>query len=511
MESKILSSSQLCEADQYTIKHEPISSVDLMERAATSLFDHFVTIFNKNQKIAIIVGSGNNGGDGLVLARLLVQNGYEVSVFETGTSASFSMDYIHNRERIIQFGLPLNSVWNQAVDWAKYDVCVDALFGSGLNRPVEEPISQLILDINRLAKKIVAIDIPSGLFAEENNIAEQHIIKAHYTFTFQTTKLAFLFPENEQFIGHYTVIDIGLHPDFMQQVASPFKLLLANTLNVQKLNRSKFAHKGSFGHVGIFAGSPGKMGASLLCSKACLSAGAGLVTALIPETFDAFFWSSAPEIMTKPYAVPTNFQAYNKDFPFTVMACGPGIGTDLLAYQFLKNMMSKTSQPMVLDADALTLLAKHHELWTHLPKNSILTPHLKELERLIGRSDNHYDRIKKTAQLAQLHQVYILIKGANSCVVSPDGTFYFNTTGNSAMATAGSGDVLTGIVAGFLSQGLNPFDAVCSAVYIHGMAGDIAVQHNGHGLIASHLIQNLGLAIQKVLNFNSDSKTFLKV
>ncbi len=489
---KIFEAKNVREADEYTIKNEPITSVDLMERAASCISDWITQRYTSSTNIAIILGFGNNGGDGLVVARQLIQKGYNVDCYDVNVSSNYSPDFKINRERLEALNIPIHKI-EEVPSFDGYDLILDAIFGSGLNRSVEGKLAQIIASVNRSNAIRIAVDIPSGLFAEDNTLNRGAIVKANYTLSFQFPKLSFLFPENEKFVGHFEVLDIGIHPDYIRQTPTPYHYTLSDNIDFGLLRRDTFAHKGTFGHTLLFTGSQGKMGASILSAKACIKSGCGLVSVLVPQKYEFMIPLSMPEIMTETYE--------NKDISlekFSAVGVGCGIGTSEQAKNILSHLLKEYRRPMVLDADAINLLASDETLLKHLPKKSILTPHLKELERLIGVCDNHFERLQKTAELAQKHHIYILVKGAYSTIVTPDKSFYFNTTGNPGMATAGSGDVLTGVISSLLSQNIDVLEALKMAVFIHGYAGDIAKKEYGEtSLTSSDIINKLPLAFKE--------------
>ena len=490
---KIFESAQVKAADDYTIKYEPITSVDLMERAATKLFDWFIDKYPKNKKIAIFVGPGNNGGDGLVLARLLHNATYKVDVLDLNIRTNYSDDFLINKKRLEKLDPSIIKIWGNQ-DISNYDLIVDAIFGSGLTRAIEGDLAKVISRINEFEDDIIAIDIPSGLFGEDNsrNI-KSNIVKANFTLTFQFPKLAFLLPDNEEYVGKFTVLNIGIHPNYIANTYSKYYLTKREDIGLDVFTRKQFSHKGTYGHALIFAGSRGKMGASILANKACLRSGIGLLSTLVSDKEMSILQVASPESMCIPFSDISKTNLSN----FSTIALGPGIGQSKQSLEILSDIISNYNKAIVLDADALNLIAKNPKLLDKLSKNSILTPHPKELERLIGETNDHYSRLIETQILAKKYEIYVLIKGAFSVIVCPNGEFHFNTTGNPGMATAGSGDVLTGIVTALLSQGLNSFEALKTAVYIHGLAGDIAKSKLGElSLISTDIIENIASALQ---------------
>jgi len=491
---KIFKAEQVREADAFTIIHEPISSIDLMERAATKLAEWIKNKYSRQTRIAIVVGPGNNGGDGLVLARQLVVDNYNICLIDSNFTNKYSKDFLINKKRFLALSGVEIKKWNNQEQFYNYDLIIDAIFGSGLTRAVDNRIAPIIHAINQSNRELIAIDIPSGLFGENNcSNQRENIIKADYTLTFQFPKLSFLLPENISNVGDFVLLDIGVHKDYIEQTASEYFYTEAKDLFYTKLKRDKFSHKGTFGHALIIAGSKGMMGASILSNKACLRSGVGLLSAFVEKETEQVMQIALPEAMTR-----ANIQ--DLDFvDFSAICIGPGLGQTEKRLDLLTYVLDQVSSPIVFDADAINLIARNHKLLEKIPKESIFTPHPKELERLIGKTTDQYSRLYKAQEFTIKYQVYLLIKGANSVIIHPNGCFYFNSTGNPGMATAGSGDVLSGVITGLLAQGLAPFEALRTGVYIHGLAGDIAKEIVGEpSLIASDIIENVGNAYKKL-------------
>ncbi|MBN2668462.1 MAG: NAD(P)H-hydrate dehydratase [Bacteroidales bacterium] len=499
---KLFTADSVRQADAFTILNEPISSIDLMERAATEAYLRILKLIKKEDKILVLVGPGNNGGDGLVVARLLLENRFNVDVIDVGISENYTPDFQINRDRLENMKSSSIEQYRIGSDiLSDYTVIVDAMLGSGLSRPIEGMLAQIVHEVNRSEKRVIAIDIPTGLMGENNaeNVRE-NIVKAEYTLTFQFPKLSFLLPENEAFVGQFITLNIGIHEDYIEQTQTQYFLTEKQDLDLQFLKRKSFSHKGTYGHALIYAGSEGKMGASILATEACLRSGIGLTTALLSVSNNFIMQTALPEAMTFIFNEEDQIQIPDLSV-FSTIGLGPGIGKTTIALELLTKLLEDFSQPMVFDADAINLIAEHPKLLKKIPKHSIFTPHPKELERLIGKSPDHYTRLFQTAEFAKKFEVYMLIKGAYSVVITPNGTFHFNSTGNPGMATAGSGDVLTGIVTGLLAQGLSPFNALRTGVFVHGLAGDLAKKKKGElSLIASDIVDALGHAFVKLKN-----------
>ncbi len=499
---KIFPVHTIADLDAYTIENEPILSVNLMERASRRLFD-ILKVRYVGRPFIVLAGPGNNGGDALALSRMLLLEGFAVTTVML-QSEGLSNDAKINRDRL---GHLLQSV---IVELDKGDafptvpancVILDGLFGAGLNRPLEGRARELVQFVNGLNKEVVAIDLPSGLMGEDNSAnTRDGIIKASFTYAFQFPRLAFLFPENHPFVGHWEVIPIGIHQSIID--STPSNWYLTTIADCKKLlpKRQRFDHKGVNGHVLLIAGSYGKMGAAVLASRACMKAGAGLLTVQIPHATCNVLHVAVPEAMVSIDRSDLMFTEFPALEQFSAVGVGPGIGVRSNSVKALSDLLDVIgSIPLVLDADALNILALHPDLLGKLPGNTVLTPHPKEFERLAGASSDDYSRLQKAVLFSQTHNVILVLKGAYTVVVSPDGICRFNSTGNPGMATAGSGDALTGIILAFLGRGMKPLDAAVLGVYLHGLAGDIACESEGEdALTTSDLIQTLGKAFLRL-------------
>ena len=500
---KILSSAQIRQADAYTIENEPVASIDLMERASKACYAWIKRNFKKYKKIRVFCGMGNNGGDGLAIARMLGGTGFEVNVYIVRHSEKGSEDFLVNEAR-------LKKIKNVKVQDIKEDtplppvdkdaIIIDALFGSGLTRPLEGFLASIVHHINGSGALVLAIDFPSGLFCEDNsNNIEKNIIRAHYTLTFQVVKISFMFPENDKFIGQWHVLDIGLDAGFISSIETKNHLVIKEDVQIFYRRRSKFSHKGNYGHGLLISGSYGKMGAAILSARGALSSGIGLLTVHIPKCGYEIIQSSIPEAMCSIDENETMLSEIKDTGNYNAIGIGPGIGTNKITEAGLKLLIQNYAAPIILDADAINILANNQTWLSFLPKGSILTPHIKEFERITGKSSNSYERMQKALELAFKHQIFIILKGAHTLTAFPDGRVYFNSTGNPGMATGGSGDVLTGILLGLLAQGYLPSEATVAGVYLHGLAADIAARRKGYeALIAGDIIESYYKAVKKV-------------
>ena len=492
---KILPVDKIHEADAYTIENEPIASIDLMERAGTNCYEWIKERLASDQKVMVFAGIGNNAGDGLVIARLLAADDVEVEIVLLQFSDKFSNDFSTNLNRLQEQNkvkiTPVKSE-DQIPAPDADDVVIDAIFGSGLTRPVKGLPGKAIQTVNNSEAVVVAIDIPSGMYADHPiDEKEGNVIHADHTLSLQLPKLSMMMPSTADFVGELSVIPIGLHPDFMEQVDTPYHVIM-DEFKTLLPQRTKFSHKGDYGHALIMAGSYGKMGACVLCSRASLRSGAGLVTAHVPKKGYNIIQTAVPECMTV-LDPDQEIQANLPDLsPYNVIAIGPGIGTSTQTQKLIKVLIQEANSPLVFDADALNILAENKTWFSFLPANSVLTPHPGEFDRMAGKCQNGFERIEKAREFAKKFRVYIVLKGAYTAVCTPLGHVWFNSTGNPGMATGGSGDVLTGIIAGFLAQRMKPFDAASLGVFVHGIAGDNAADELGEeALIASDIIEHL--------------------
>ncbi len=498
---KILPVEKIREADAFTIENEPIDSVDLMERAASKVYEWFMKrCKTKEVSVKIFCGIGNNGGDGLALARMLYFSGIIPQVFVVRYSDKMSRDCEINFIRLKEeTEVPMYDIFSEDDFPQIYDndIVIDAIFGSGLNRPIEGFTAELIKYINKSNAIKIAIDIPSGLMAVSSQQStvngQQPIVKVDYTLTFQFPKLAFMFPEYDAFVGKWEVLDIKLHKDFIDNVET---LNFYTTEDVVKpiiRKRTKFSHKGTYGHALLVAGSSGKTGAALLAAEACMRTGVGLLTAHLPKDALLPMQVYLPEAMTSIDKSSTHCTEINDILPYTAIGVGPGIGKNEDTVTLLKKIIQEATQPLVLDADALNILADNPTWLSFLPDNTILTPHPKEFDRMFGTTNNSFERLELQRKMSVVHNIIIVQKGAHTAITFPNGTCFFNSTGNPGMATAGSGDVLTGIILSLLAQRYTPQEAALLGVFMHGKAGDVAAEKIGmESMIARDITKNIG-------------------
>lgn len=501
---KIISSTQLKELDKYTITHEPIASIDLMERAARALTAAITRRWDTSYQVVVFAGPGNNGGDALAVARMLSQRNYRVEVFLFNTKGKLSEDCQTNLNRLKTCGsIYFTEISNQFEPpvLSEQHLVVDGLFGTGLNKPLNGGFAAVVKYINASKAQVVSIDIPSGLMGEDNTYnIRTNIVQADVTLSIQLPKLSFFFPENEDLVGEWELLDIGLKQSFIDSADTPYTLVEEKDIRPIIKPRKRFAHKGSFGHGLLIAGSYGMAGASILSAKACLRSGIGLLTVHVPIHNHDLLQTTVPEaivhtdIHERYFAQPVELGAYK------ALAIGPGLGMEEDTALALIEQIQGCLLPVVLDADAINILSTHRNWLNRIPKHCILTPHLGELERLIGKCMDTYERLTKVKELAAYLQSYIIVKGAWSTLVTPEGKCYINPTGNPGMATGGSGDALTGIILALLSQGYTQEEACLLGMYVHGLAGDIAAEeYTEIGMTASDLVAQLPAAWKKLM------------
>lgn len=497
----LLTAQQIREADAYTIANEPISSVNLMERASKAFVGWFVNHFpDKNLGISVYCGTGNNGGDGLAIARMLYGHKYlNIDIKVARFSDKSSADFEANLAQIKQMGLDLRELKpDAAFPVEKGEIIIDAVLGTGLNKPLAGDYKRLAGFINEAGKTVVAVDVPTGLFTDGEMDKESPVIKADLVITFQQPKINFLLPESAPHIKCWEVVNIGLDEDFIKRLNSPYQFVTDKDIKQLLKPRLHFSNKGTYGHALIIAGQPETMGAALLSSAGSVFAGAGLTTTCVPESGLTALNAYMPEIMA--------IVRKGNDLPkvewdkFSAIAIGPGLGKDKPTLALLTEAFDNYKNPMVIDADALNVLADNPALWKKVPAGSILTPHMKEFDRLFGKHANWWQRLQRSMEMAKQHQINIVLKNDYTLVATPKGKVYFNSTSNPAMATGGMGDVLTGIITSLIAQKYTPEEACITGVYIHGKAGDeLALSHRMNVVLPGQLARQLPITMGKLL------------
>lgn len=491
---KLFTAQQIYAADKFTINKQEITTDTLMERAATQIFNWMhLRMQGAPVKIHLFCGIGNNGGDGLALARHLQEHGYNIGVHVVNYSKKRSKDFLINLDRLKDRKIWPNFMESDCEfpEIGKDDIIVDAIFGIGLNRDPDAWVINLIEHLHTSEAFVLSVDIPSGLYSDKIPKNPKAVVKANYVLSFQAPKLVFFLPDTGIYVGQWEVVDIGLDPEYLVETDVEYEIIGKNEVLQLYKPREKFTHKGTYGHSLIIGGSYGKVGASILATKAALKIGSGLVTTYLPKCGYIPIQTAIPEAM-----VLTNSEEYITDISFAIepsaIGIGVGLGTEKKTAAAFSKFLDANEVPLVLDADGLNIVSENKKLLKKLPKNSILTPHPKELERLIGTWKGDFDKLKKAKDFTKKYACILVIKGANTIVLF-DGVGYVNTSGNPGMATAGSGDVLTGVITGLLAQGYDSLNAAIFGVYLHGRAGDMVVEQVGYqSLIASDIIDALG-------------------
>lgn len=502
---KILSNEQIRAVDAYTIRHEPIASIDLMERAAGKCHQWLKKHLKKKQYVQVFCGLGNNGGDGLALARMLARGGWDTHVVVLQHAPEASADFRINEERLQgqkKIRITRLAAGDPLPDIGREDLIIDAILGSGLTRPLEGFLARVVRHINASGAEVVSIDYPSGLLPDDNSKTDsRHVIRARHTLAFQFPKLAFLFSENEGFCGDWHLLDIGLHAEGIRQEKTPYLYLEAGDIRALGRKRSRFGHKGIYGHALLMAGSKGMTGAALLAARAASRSGCGLISAYVPASAYPIMQSAVPEALCLTDDAPDMISSVPDLLPYQAVAAGPGLGQHEQTARAMKLLIQQSRLPLLLDADALNILAENPTWLGFLPPGSILTPHPGELDRLSGKSGRGYDRLQHARELARRFQVHVVLKGAYTAICTPEGMAYFNPTGNPGMASGGSGDVLTGMILGWLAQGHGPLASCLAGVFLHGLAGDMVARRKGEeGMIAPDILDMIPMAMRKLFS-----------
>lgn len=494
---KIFSAEQIYAADKATIKKQNITGDDLMERAATQLFNWLHLRLQGGQiKIQLFCGIGNNGGDGLALARHLQEHGYTFTVHVVNYSEKRSDDFLTNLKRLED-----RDVWPEFLkegddlpEIGRDHIIIDAVFGLGLNRPPEDWVVDIFEHLHRSEALILSVDIPSGLFTDKAPTNEKAVVKANHTLSFQVPKLIFFLPETGSFSGHWEILDIGLDTEFLKDAITDYELIGKDEVLSWYIPREKYSNKGTYGHSLIIGGSYGKIGAVHLAAKACLHTGSGLVTVYVPQCGYIPLQTNFPEAMVITDADEKHISYVNFNIEPTVIGIGVGMGKDKKSVKAVAHFLDNNEKPLVIDADALNILSENHDFLKKIPSKTVLTPHPKELERLIGKWKDDFQKLEMAKAFAKKYDCVLVIKGSNTITIY-DGKGYINTTGNPGMATGGTGDVLTGMITGLIAQGYEPLQAAIFGVYLHGKAGDIIVEKTGYqALTASGVIDGIGEA-----------------
>jgi len=489
---KILTAENIRSADEFTIKNEPVSSILLMERASSAFADWIVENCKNHTKFAVFCGNGNNGGDGFAIARLLHLKGFDVDVFVDRSHEKFSVDAGINYNRLKEFsGISIYDF--KEIDTVQFNqtVIIDALFGTGLSRKLDGIYVELIAKLNKLNQIKISVDVPSGLFPDKILEENQTVFKADYMLSFQFWKRSFLHPETGKFAGKVVILEIDLSKEFITKVATDYFVI--DDLMIQEIfqPRNDFAHKGTYGKSVIVGGSYGKIGAAVLATKSALKTGSGLTFVLAPNCGYEILQTTCPEAMFISGGEKLIEEIEIQDH--AVYGIGPGLGTDSLTEKELLKFLEQSSEPLLLDADALNSIAKNKDRINLIPRNSIITPHPKEFERLFGSTENSFEQLELARTKARELQIYIVSKDHHTQIITPEGLVFYNITGNSGLAKGGSGDILTGIITSLLAQKYSPENACILGVWLHGKAADFAAQKfSKEAMLPTDVIDELG-------------------
>lgn len=497
---KILKADQIKAWDQFTIQNEPISSIDLMERASEKCVDFILNSLDLNGPFTIVSGIGNNGGDGLAIARILHSKGYDIEVFVVGDVSNGSEDFNINLKRCQSLNIKIQ-IYSQN-DKIKFNgTIIDAIFGTGLSRVTDGLYRQAIDDINNSELKVVSIDLPSGLFCDLHTPNENPVVKAHHTLTFEVLKFAFLFAENQSRLGQVHVLPIGLSKSYLPTGNHHGFLLNKDFVRSKIKSANQFDHKGKNGHALLVAGSKNKMGAALLSATAALRSGLGLLTVHTVESGSVPLNTNCPEAMLSIDKSERFVSSVNDFSTYNSIGIGPGIGTEKMTADLVQQILYHYKGTLILDADALNVISENDDFKLLLNSNCILTPHVKEFDRLAGNSNNDFERHEKQLTFSKKFNCYVLLKGAYSKITTPEGEVFINNSGNPGMAKGGSGDVLTGILTGLSARNYGALDTTLIGVYWHGLAGDeAAAKYTAMAMKSGDICEMMPLAIKQLLS-----------
>lgn len=503
---KIINAEGIRKIDTATCENQKISSIDLMERAAAAVTREITSRFLPSQRIVVIAGPGNNGGDALAVARMLIEQGFRnVEIFLFNVKGKLSHDCEEEYKRLITIdGINFTEITHafNPPRLDKNDVVIDGLFGSGLNNPLQGGFVAVARYINESGAYIISIDIPSGLFNEWNShINMRDVVHANLTLAFQLPRLSFFFSENYPILGEWKLLDIDLDESKIKEIQTNYFVIDSRNIAPLLHKRLPFTGKRDYGSALIFAGSTGMTGAAVLCADAAMRSGAGLVTVHSSKRGIDIVQTAVPVAMYEPDRNDHFISDMKIHHNHQAVAAGPGIGTQTVTIDALEYLLQNCRAPLILDADALNCISMRPSLLSILPPKTIITPHIGEFDRLFGEQRSSEDRLKTAINMARQYNIIIVLKGRYTAIIRPTGRVYFNVKGNPGMSTAGSGDVLTGIITSFLAQGYNPEYAATIGVYVHGLAGDMAAEEKGEfGMIASDISKFAGRAINQIIS-----------
>ncbi|MBK9763127.1 MAG: NAD(P)H-hydrate dehydratase [Flavobacteriales bacterium] len=498
----ILTNTQIREVERAFMVSSSVTPLELMEQAARQCTDRLLRDiaqgeFGPATTFVVVVGMGNNGGDGLVIARLLTAAGISVRVLRVLHKEERSLEHRVDHLELLKIGVPCVDIADPLgeVELFGNEVVIDCLLGTGVSRPPTGLLRNVIRNLNNSGRSIVSIDLPSGLVepGSDQPFDPESCIRADRTFTFEVPRPALLLAGTGPFAGRWELVPIGLDPELLGASARFGEWVEATDVRDHLMQRPRFSHKGTFGHALLIAGSKGMFGAAVLATKACLRSGVGLVSAHVPDKLATTMHLAAPEALCSIDHSPDHVAQLPLLEQFSAVAIGPGLGSHPESSTVVDTLLSSVEVPLVLDADALNILANNPGWFRHLSKNTVLTPHPKEMDRLLSSpSISGFERLERTREFALEHGCIVVLKGAYTAICLMDGNVQFNSTGNAGMAKGGSGDVLTGLLTGFLAQGYTPHHAALIAVHLHGSAGDLAATALGmDAMHAGDLIEYL--------------------
>ncbi len=504
---KIFTTDQIKKIDRATIENEGVTSLQLIERVAEGVTCEVVSMLTASSRIAIFAGPGNNGADALASARMLYEQGYQPEVFLFNIGGDkLGEDCAACRDRLLEVApdADFTEVVKQfnRPHLSPNHIVIDGLFGTGLREALSGGFRELVKYIDDSRARVISIDIPSGLFGDWNpNAVHRNMMHADLTLAIQFPHLSFFMAENAEVVGRWKTLDIGLSQAEIRKTTAPFYLVERTDVRKLMRRRPEFCSKADFGSAMLIAGSYGMMGAAVMAARSALRAGAGKVSVFSPRCGYEIMQTAVPESMFIAANSDIHITGIRLPYAYNAIGIGPGIGTADATVDALEQFLQDRKEPVVLDADALNCIARRQSLLHRIPVLSVLTPHAGEFDRIFGQQPSSEARLVKAIEVARYHNILIVLKGRYTTIIRPDGRLYFNSSGNPAMATPGSGDVLTGVITALMAQGYRPEVAALCGVYIHGLAGDMAAETEGqYGVTAGDIAANVGRAIKSVLN-----------
>ena len=500
---KIFTTDGIRRIGEKTVEQQEISTLDLQERAAAAVTYELMARWRTGKRMVFFAGPGDNGGDTLAVARMLHEQGYHPEVYLFNIRSSrLSRNCSTQRDRLAELPdidfIEVTDTFNPP-ELGSSDVVIDGLFGSGLLSPLHGGYTALVQYINNSDAYVVSIDVPSGLFGEWNMGSDhRNIVRADLTLTYQFRRLSFFFAENAEFVGECKLLDLEMSNESIVSTPTDFYLIERDDVRAMLRDRDPFCNKYDNGSLLLVAGSYGMMGSAVLAARGAMRSGAGLVTVHAPRRGYEILQTAVPEALFEPDRNEVFTTEINLKRRHSVVALGPGIGTSDETLDAVDTFLKNFRLPCLLDADALNCIASRPMLLRSIPRKSIITPHAAEFDRLFGSHTTDEERLKKAIDVSRLYEITIVLKGHHTMSVFPTGEVYINSSGNAGMATAGSGDVLTGVIGSLIAQGYEPDYAVVIGVYLHGYAGDLAAQQHDYGLVAGDIADNLGRALREL-------------